>query len=68
MKGMWKIRLEEVYMYRIRELGGHVEGELAGEKNQELRFRWAELEVMVSCPHGNISGQMGGYSQEERWD
>lgn len=50
---MWKVRLTEVYMYRNGELWG-VEGELAGEKNKELHFRQAELEVMVSCLHGNI--------------
>lgn len=40
-----------------------VEGELCGEK--ELYFRWAELEVVMNCPHKNISGHLGDYSKRK---
>lgn len=36
------------------------------ETKDRAPFRWVELEVMVSCPHRNISGQMGHYSNMKR--
>lgn len=41
-------------------------GRRAGwRKSKALCFRWAKLEVMVSCPHRNISGHLGNYSKRK---
>lgn len=34
-------------------------------KSKELYFRWAELEVVMNCPHKNISGHLGDYSKRK---